>query len=467
MIQAVEPQTPSRQTNATRTARPAAQSPPQGGADFAQTIADVLQPNLTALTLGGPIESGADFGRTPAQNDDPSTQGRSATRRGDESNSKKKASESAQSTDTSATNLPDPSRAAAELLKSPVHPESVQPSSASNRTDDHDLGTGAADTPSASARRRSQHRAEAPASPIASEPSPNTANSSKLSHNSDTSHAHSTGQAANAEHQSTGAGQDSSNNSKDAAGNTTTGRSFTQPTPTSTVAIASSLPGSSATSERQGSEQTLKSLVGAATVETTRAETVGGPRSAANTRNPEQLFAQSDEPLIAQLGRGLTAALRQKGGSILIRLAPEALGQLRVHLTLDNSQVAARIETSTPEARDLLIKSENDLRAALEARGLQVKSVEIVNTGGPSRAPTANDNQPSSNSQQQQPADTQHRDDHKQREHHAKHEQRRSSQDEREHIGALTGTIASNGALSALREEEFNDGWTIRVDMTA
>lgn len=135
-----------------------------------------------------------------------------------------------------------------------------------------------------------------------------------------------------------------------------------------------------------GGEGALKSLLAPAGSEAGRRSVLTGPLLAERAHASADTHATSDETIVAQLGRGLAAALRQKGGSVLIRLAPEGLGQLRVHLTLEESQVTARLETTSPEARDLLIKGEDDLRAALESRGLQVKGVEIVNVGDESRA---------------------------------------------------------------------------------
>lgn len=138
------------------------------------------------------------------------------------------------------------------------------------------------------------------------------------------------------------------------------------------------------------SDQVVKSLLASPSSSPAgmnRGQAIGGGAHAAQ-RKGGPLVAQSEDPLAAQLGRGLAAALRQKGGSVLIRLAPDALGQLRVHLTLEKSQVSARIETSNAEAHDLLLKSESALRASLEARGLEVKHVEIVNIGKPETQPS-------------------------------------------------------------------------------
>lgn len=79
----------------------------------------------------------------------------------------------------------------------------------------------------------------------------------------------------------------------------------------------------------------------------------------------------------AQLGRGLAAALRQGGGTVTMRLQPEALGDMKIKMDLEPGRVAARFEVATDQARELLDKSMDTLRSALEARGLDVERLEI------------------------------------------------------------------------------------------
>jgi flagellar hook-length control protein FliK len=81
--------------------------------------------------------------------------------------------------------------------------------------------------------------------------------------------------------------------------------------------------------------------------------------------------------MAAQASRGIAAALRQGNGTAVLRLTPEALGVLKVQITLSESQVTARLEPSTESARQLLLESQQQLRAALEARGLSVERIQI------------------------------------------------------------------------------------------
>ncbi len=89
-------------------------------------------------------------------------------------------------------------------------------------------------------------------------------------------------------------------------------------------------------------------------------------------------FTESDDGLAAQVSRGLAAALRQKSGSITLRLTPEALGQVRIDLSLRGERVSATLTAADPRSRDLLMRDSDLLRSGLEARGLKVEHLQIV-----------------------------------------------------------------------------------------
>lgn len=84
-----------------------------------------------------------------------------------------------------------------------------------------------------------------------------------------------------------------------------------------------------------------------------------------------------DEGITATIGRGLAAAMRQKGGLVTIQLNPESLGHLKIRIGIEGGTVSARFEASTAEARDLLTENLDSLKAALEARGLQVDRLQV------------------------------------------------------------------------------------------
>jgi len=73
----------------------------------------------------------------------------------------------------------------------------------------------------------------------------------------------------------------------------------------------------------------------------------------------------------------LAAVLKQGGGTAVLRLQPEHLGQLRIEVTIEADRVSARMEASSDAARELLMDSKETLRSALEARGLSVERIEV------------------------------------------------------------------------------------------
>lgn len=88
--------------------------------------------------------------------------------------------------------------------------------------------------------------------------------------------------------------------------------------------------------------------------------------------------AEAQEKTVdAQAVRGLAAVLRQKGGNVTLRLAPESLGDLKIAMKLDGTSVWASIEATTETARQLLDDQRDTLRGALEAHGLKVERLEV------------------------------------------------------------------------------------------
>jgi flagellar hook-length control protein FliK len=99
------------------------------------------------------------------------------------------------------------------------------------------------------------------------------------------------------------------------------------------------------------------------------------PRTAAPKSAPRP--APEEEPPQAQFGRGLAAALRQNGGTVTLRLEPEALGDLKIRLALEPGRVEAKFEVQSDQARRLLDTSMDSLRSALEAHGLEVARLDV------------------------------------------------------------------------------------------
>lgn len=97
---------------------------------------------------------------------------------------------------------------------------------------------------------------------------------------------------------------------------------------------------------------------------------------------PRQPATAEQHLPLGQVARALAAALAKDAGpdgerSIMLRLEPESLGQLRVVVTMQGNTVAARFEARSEQARDLLDRSLATLRSSLEERGLHVDRLHV------------------------------------------------------------------------------------------
>jgi len=84
------------------------------------------------------------------------------------------------------------------------------------------------------------------------------------------------------------------------------------------------------------------------------------------------------DALSAQVVRGLAQAMKQRDGSLTLRLKPAELGTLRVDVAVRSERVVATLRTQTDQARELLHSNLAHLRTALEARGLAVERIEVA-----------------------------------------------------------------------------------------
>lgn len=99
------------------------------------------------------------------------------------------------------------------------------------------------------------------------------------------------------------------------------------------------------------------------------------PRAASSLAAPQQQSTNESQSLQAAASRGLSAALRQSGGSVTLRLSPATLGALRVSLQINGNAVALHLETGGGRAHELLTQHVASLRAGLEQHGLKVEEV--------------------------------------------------------------------------------------------
>ena len=87
------------------------------------------------------------------------------------------------------------------------------------------------------------------------------------------------------------------------------------------------------------------------------------------------------------------ASLNLKNGltSIRIKLKPEALGHLRMHITTENNQVMIKILTEIPLVKEIIETNVNQLRAELQNQGLEIDKFDVsVNHGSGKKEDTEN-----------------------------------------------------------------------------
>ncbi|MCA9293665.1 MAG: flagellar hook-length control protein FliK [Phycisphaerales bacterium] len=99
------------------------------------------------------------------------------------------------------------------------------------------------------------------------------------------------------------------------------------------------------------------------------------PRLTPAPTTPQAPTEAEAQAFQAAASRGLSAALRQSGGTVTLRLVPETLGALRVNLQINGSTVALHLETGGGRAHEMLTQHIASLRAGLEHRGLKVEEV--------------------------------------------------------------------------------------------
>jgi flagellar basal-body rod modification protein FlgD len=116
--------------------------------------------------------------------------------------------------------------------------------------------------------------------------------------------------------------------------------------------------------------------------------------SAQNLRNSAEMEApETRAAVVAQVARGLMGALKQneasgRGGEVVLRLQPRALGDLKIKVTMQGEGLGAEFHASTKQARDLLGDSLLALRADLESKGLTVHRLDVqLHNAGDKPAP--------------------------------------------------------------------------------
>ncbi|MFN0011077.1 MAG: flagellar hook-length control protein FliK [Phycisphaerales bacterium] len=136
------------------------------------------------------------------------------------------------------------------------------------------------------------------------------------------------------------------------------------------VEVASAPAGTAAVGALRGSERAATSDGGAGRGSGTG---VGLGAGSGDTSEAQAEVARVE----AQVSRGVAAVMAQRGGTVSLRLQPEALGQVRVQLDWERGAVSVRFRAADEKARGLLEQTLPGLRASLEARGLDVLAVAV------------------------------------------------------------------------------------------
>lgn len=102
------------------------------------------------------------------------------------------------------------------------------------------------------------------------------------------------------------------------------------------------------------------------------------------TTGPKRVLRQENRQFEAQLQRGLAQVLRQKGGTLNLKLTPVELGEVRISLSVAQGRVSGTIEASNESARGLLEQNLEKLKSSLEQRGVTVDRLEVRLAGASS-----------------------------------------------------------------------------------
>ncbi|MEC9374313.1 MAG: flagellar hook-length control protein FliK [Planctomycetota bacterium] len=177
----------------------------------------------------------------------------------------------------------------------------------------------------------------------------------------------------------------------------------------------------------------------------------------AATPGQDGLSQAEQQQFSNSVSRGLAAAVRQKGGVVTLKLSPPMLGTLRIDMSLKGGVVAARLEASTQQARDLLTRNIEMLRTNLESKGFQVERINIHLSS------SSNSNTGS----QQQGGDPSAQDAHRQAQHDAADGRSRGAFDQRGRDGDPNQSDPSrqDGADQPAAESAFSS--KLRVSLNA
>ncbi|HED54761.1 MAG TPA: flagellar hook-length control protein FliK, partial [Phycisphaerales bacterium] len=103
-----------------------------------------------------------------------------------------------------------------------------------------------------------------------------------------------------------------------------------------------------------------------------------GPERAVKSRG---VIRREGKTFEAQLQRGLAQVLRQRGGTLKLKLDPNDLGTVKISLKLSQGRVDGSIEATNERAHDLLKQHVELLKHSLERRGITVDRLDVRHAG--------------------------------------------------------------------------------------
>lgn len=80
----------------------------------------------------------------------------------------------------------------------------------------------------------------------------------------------------------------------------------------------------------------------------------------------------------SQLTRGVSAALRQRVGSMVMKLQPESLGQIRVNIDFASTTLNVRFDTASAQASQAIQSAMSELKSSLVSRGYSLGEARVT-----------------------------------------------------------------------------------------
>jgi len=89
-----------------------------------------------------------------------------------------------------------------------------------------------------------------------------------------------------------------------------------------------------------------------------------------------QARSEQQSPTAQSVARGVSAVLRQGGGSLTMKLSPASLGDIRIEMNMHAGKVSVQFDVGSVAAYEAIKGQLTELRNSLEQRGMTVERVE-------------------------------------------------------------------------------------------